>query len=182
MPFSRRTYVCLICLAIFATTQTFGSGYSDIIRNRRAVANSILERKAVLRPVIIGNDLLIADHFFFSGPKDHAFQVSQIDSGATVVHENQIFGCTMLVESRRPYVDVLLTLKVPSHPENFNFHPGFVAMYRETNTVQVFLQANTIKKILSYYWGIAPEDPKGEYTITCQINGVVIEQHSFVAE
>jgi hypothetical protein len=170
-------YLTLFISSIVATASIYSG---QVINTNRSTSNqSTVEKNKAIK---IAADLIVTDSFFFSGALKLLSQVNQISSDATTLSEAQVFGCSSAIQTSRKKINVRIELHVPGKPENFPFHVGRVSISPDKKTVIADVVATTDEKFISYYWGIGSDDPKGDYTIKCSIEGTVILSHKFVVK
>lgn len=99
-----------------------------------------------------------------------------------VVYTGEQFGIGISYARLKPNIKAHIELNVPEKPENFpckKCKAGELTISADRKTVIVDTTIGNLKGESGWYWGIAAEDPRGQYKIKMSIENQEIAEYTF---
>lgn len=122
------------------------------------------------------------ESWFFVGKKEDLERSSYIKSSSYVVHSGEVFGFRAMFPASGKQLNMKVTLQVPESANRFPAHEGKVQIADDNKSIVVENTIDGSQGSTAYYWGIAPGDPRGDYTLSFSIDGVEDSSYHFTVK
>jgi uncharacterized protein YfaS (alpha-2-macroglobulin family) len=135
-------------------------------------------------PLLRREKVVIHEHWFFITKDIFDYESTNKPADKRVVHSGDKFGIRVKFSSRKPMVKLKIILRVPHSPENSTCptcKPGELKI-ADANTVIVDTYDSTENDLTGFYWGIEPDDPRGDYKMEISLEGQKAASYSFRVE